>query len=94
MNIRDLPAVGVVVEVSCRYFREMGYPAPVDLGLAVEKVGGTSVIYRIGLFQGDRDEANAEGRFVHVYVDNAPGERRVVQVPEEIRAVVEPLLRT
>ena len=93
VNIRELAAIGVVVEVSCRYFREMGYPAPVDMGLVVEKVGGTSVIYRIGLFQGDDAEANAEGRFVHVYVDNAPGNRKVARVPEEIRSVVEPLLR-
>ena len=56
---------------SCRYFREIGFPEPVDLGLAVERVGTSSVIYRIGLFQGDADEAAAEGRFVHVYVDNA-----------------------
>jgi len=45
-------AVGVVAEVSCRYFHEIGYPGPVDLGLAVERIGNTSVIYRIGLFQG------------------------------------------
>ena len=93
VNIRALPAVGVVVEVSCRYFQEMGYPAPVDMGLAVEKIGTTSIVYRIGLFQGDDDVANAEGRFVHVYVDNAPGNRTVVHIPQEIRSAVEPLLR-
>ena len=26
-DIRELPAIGVVAEVSCRYFREIGYPA-------------------------------------------------------------------
>ena len=40
------------------------------MGMVVDKVGTSSVIYRIGLFQGDGDEAAAEGRFVHVYVDN------------------------
>ena len=39
-------------------------------GWSWSKVGTSSVIYRIGLFQGDGDEAAAEGRFVHVYVDN------------------------
>ena len=77
VDIRSLPAVGVVAEVGCRYFREIGYPRPVDLGLAVEKVGTSSVVYRIGLFQGDPEgegaEAAAEGRFVHVYVDNTAG---------------------
>lgn len=94
-NIRQLSAIGVVAETSCRYFREIGFPAPIDIGLVAERLGTSSVIYRIGLFQGESDLAAAEGRFVHVYVDNAggPGERPVRPVPGEIRAVVEPLLR-
>ena len=40
-DIRTLPAIGVVAEVSCRYFRELGFPEPVDIGLAVERLGGT-----------------------------------------------------
>ena len=52
VNVRRLPAIGVVAETSCRYFREIGFPDPVDVGLVVERVGTSSVIYRIGLFQG------------------------------------------
>ena len=94
VNVRTLPAVGVVAETSCRYFREIGFPEPVDAGLAVERVGNSSVIYRIGLFQGDGDEAAAEGRFVHVYVDNTsgPGDRPVRPLPDVIRAVAEALV--
>jgi acyl-CoA thioester hydrolase len=94
-NIRQLSAIGVVAETSCRYFRELGFPAPIDMGLVVERLGTSSVTYRIGLFQGESDHAAAEGRFVHVYVDNAggPGERPVRPVPSEIRRVVEPLVR-
>jgi acyl-CoA thioesterase FadM len=93
-DVRRLPAVGVVAETSCRYFREIGFPAPVDIGLRVERLGTSSVIYRVGLFQGDGDEAAAEGRFVHVYVDNTqgPGDRPVRPVPPEIRAVVDALV--
>ena len=96
-DIRDLPAIGVVAEVSCRYFREIGYPRPVDLGLVVDKVGTSSVVYRIGIFQGDPEgegaEAAAEGRFVHVYVDNTGGERSVTPLPDVVRDAVVPLLR-
>ncbi|HSJ22044.1 MAG TPA: thioesterase family protein [Nocardioidaceae bacterium] len=94
-NIRRLPAIGVVAETSCRYFREIGFPEPIDMGLAVERLGTSSVVYRIGLFQGESDLAAAEGRFVHVYVDNAggPGQRPVRPVPEVIRAAVTPLVR-
>ncbi len=103
VDIRSLPAIGVVAEVGCRYFREIGYPHPVDLGLVVDKVGTSSVVYRIGLFQGDPEGegalAAAEGRFVHVYVDNSGREgggaakRGVQPLPEEIRQVVAPLLK-
>ena len=75
-------------------------PDPVDMGLVVDKVGTSSVVYRIGLFQGDPEgagaEAAAEGRFVHVYVDNTaePGSGRPVSpIPEQIRAAVIPLLK-
>jgi acyl-CoA thioester hydrolase len=97
VDIRLLPAIGVVAEVSCRYFREVGYPDPIDLGLVIDRVGTSSVVYRIGIFQGPGDEAAAEGRFVHVYVANAdperPGGRSSTPIPDVIRAVLEPLVR-
>ena len=95
VDIRQLPAVGVVAEVSCRYFREVGYPEPIDLGLVVERVGTSSVVYRIGIFQGGGDDAAAEGRFVHVYVANTggAGARETVPIPDVVRTAVEPLVR-
>jgi len=92
-DIRALPAIGVVAEVGCRYFAEVGYPEPVDVGVYVERLGNSSVVYRVGLFQGEDDRAAAEGTFVHVYVDNTDPARPVVPVPDEIRAAVSPLVR-
>ena len=95
VNVRSLPAIGVVAETSCRYFREIGFPEPIEMGLVVDKVGRSSIVYRIGLFQGASDEAAAEGRFVHVYVDNSngAGERPVAPMPDVVRGAVVPLLR-
>ncbi len=93
IDIRQLPAIGVVAEVGCRYFAEIGYPEPIDLGIVVDRIGRSSVVYRVGLFQGDGDQAAAEGRFVHVYVDNTDPARPVAPIPDEIRAAVTPLLR-
>jgi acyl-CoA thioester hydrolase len=93
VDIRALDAIGVVAEVGCRYFAEVGYPEPVDVGVVADRVGTSSVVYRVGLFQGQGDEARAEGRFVHVYVDNTDPARPVVPMPDVIRAAVTPLLR-
>src|SRR4051794_40262374 len=65
----DGDVIGVFAEASCRFFQEMSYPAPIELGVAVERVGRSSITYRVGLFQGSSDAA-AEGRVVAVYVDN------------------------
>ncbi|WP_205474253.1 thioesterase family protein [Nocardioides sp. SYSU D00038] len=93
LDIRRLPQIGVVAETGCRYFRELGFPAPIEAGLVVDKVGRSSVVYRIGLFQGDGDEAAAEGRFVHVYVDDTDPARPVTAMPDVVRDVVSRLLR-
>lgn len=93
LDIRALPQIGIVAETGCRYFREVGFPEPIEAGLVVERLGTSSVIYRIGLFQGSSDEAAAEGRFVHVYVDNTrPGQRPVTPIPDVIKDAVRPLL--
>ena len=92
-NVRHLPQIGVVAETSCRYLREIGFPEPVEMGLVVDKVGTPSIVYRIGLFQGPGEEAAAEGRFVHVYVDNTDPARPVTPMPDVIRDAVTRLLR-
>jgi acyl-CoA thioester hydrolase len=85
-DIRGLPAIGIVAETSCRFLRELSFPDTVYAGLALEKLGNTSVIYRIGLFRNEETEPAALGRFVHVYVDQKT--RRPVPVPAPIRAAL------
>jgi acyl-CoA thioester hydrolase len=82
-DIRDLPAIGIVAETSCRFMRELSFPETVYAGLALEKLGNSSVVYRIGLFREQDEEPAAIGRFVHVYVDSVT--RRPVAVPADIR---------
>ncbi len=82
-DIRRLPAIGVVVETSCRYFAELRFPEVVTAGIGLERLGTTSVVYRLALFGTHGDGPAAVGRFVHVYVDARS--RQPVEVPEEIR---------
>jgi len=85
-DIRDLPSIGIVAETSCRFLQELSFPDTIHAGLALEKLGNSSVIYRIGLFRNEQTEPAALGRFVHVYVDAAS--RRPVPVPPQIRAAL------
>jgi acyl-CoA thioester hydrolase len=91
--VDSIDTIGVFAEVSCRFFREIGYPDPVDLGVVVDRVGRSSVSYRVGLFQGEDDEAAAEGRVAMVYVDNTDPARPATPLPVEVRSAVESLLR-
>lgn len=91
VDIRLIDAVGLVAETRCEFLRELRFPGDVQAGLAIERLGSSSIVYRIGLFQGDSDEPAAIGRFVHVYVDS--GTRAVTPVPDVIRQAVEPLTR-
>ena len=87
----DPDTIGVFAEASCRFFQEIGYPAPIDLGVAVERVGRSSIVYRVGLFQDDHAAA-AEGRVVVVYVDNTDPARSATPIPDAIRDAVTRLL--
>jgi len=88
VDIRELPAVGLVVETSCQYFAELRFPETVTAGIALESVGSTSIVYRLALF-GALETPAAAGRFVHVYVDRAT--KRPTRIPAEIRAALEQL---
>lgn len=79
--------IGLVVETGCRYAAPLSYPEPVEVGLAVERLGSSSVRYRLGVFAKGADEASAEGNFVHVYVGRA--DRRPVPLPDAWRAKLE-----
>jgi acyl-CoA thioester hydrolase len=85
-DIRRLPAVGLVVETSCRYFAELRFPEVVTVGIGLERLGRSSIVYRLALFSARDPAPAAVGRFVHVYV--ARDSRQPVAVPDQIRAAL------
>jgi acyl-CoA thioester hydrolase len=90
-DIRRLPAIGLVVETSCQYFAELRFPETVTAGIGLERLGTSSVVYRLALFGAETEEPAAVGRFVHVYVDART--RRPMPVPPEIRSALDRLDR-
>ena len=75
-------------ESSCRYLKQMAWPAPVNVGLRV-RIGRSSAAYQLGLFEAEMEEASALATFTHVYVD-ARG--KPCKIDEVVRAVLEPLV--
>ncbi|MGO9381699.1 MAG: acyl-CoA thioesterase [Mycobacterium sp.] len=87
------PAQGIVAESGCRYFSELHFPEGLVVGLAVTRLGRSSVTYRLGVFRADNGEAQnnarpitALGHWVHVYVDRTS--RKPVPIPDAIRALL------
>jgi acyl-CoA thioester hydrolase len=89
-DIMRAPAIGVVVETSCRFHKSLSFPEVIDAGLRVSKLGNSSVTYEIGLFRQGDEEPAATGHFVHVWVDWATW--RPTVLPPALRAVLQPLL--
>jgi acyl-CoA thioester hydrolase len=90
-DIRELPAIGLVVETACSYLAPLSFPDQLLVGLAVTRLGTSSITYRIGLFRAGEQEPAALARFVHVYVDRDE-QRSTVPIPDPIRAAIMPLM--
>lgn len=90
LDIHGGAVIGLVVENTCRYFQSLQFPDRVAAGVQVQRLGTSSVIYRIGLFRNEERAPAAEGRFVHVYVDRET--RRPVPLPVVLRTALAPLL--
>lgn len=86
LDIEKSDVIGLVAETTCSYFKSLGFPSKVTVGLRVGRLGTSSIRYEIGLFEDQAEEASAQGHFVHVYVTRATG--RPVPLPDALRSVV------
>jgi acyl-CoA thioester hydrolase len=88
-----MSSLGIVAESGCRYFSDLRFPERLVIGLAVTRLGRSSVTYRLGVFRAAEELAADEtqsvtalGHWVHVYVDRTS--RRPVPIPDAIRALL------
>jgi acyl-CoA thioester hydrolase len=89
LDVAQGDPIGLVVETGCRYARPLTFPEPVEIGLAAERIGNSSVTYSLGVFAKNEKESAAQGHFTHVYVDRAT--RRPVGIPTSWRHKLEDL---
>jgi len=90
LDIHAGPQIGLCVESHCRYAAPLAFPGIVEAMLRVEKLGGSSVRYGIGLCAEGAASPAAEGWFVHVFVDRAT--RRPTPINPHLRAALGRLL--
>lgn len=81
--------IGLVVETGCRYFASLAYPGNVEVGIVIDRIGTSSVTYRIGIFEKGGMSPAAEGHFTHVYVGRE--DRRPVPLPSDWRLKLDTL---
>jgi len=89
LDIENGAVIGLVVETGCHFFSSVAFPQALEAGLAVARIGRTSVCYEIGIFAAGEAETAAHGRFVHVYVDRQT--RRPVPLSDRLLAFVKAL---
>jgi acyl-CoA thioester hydrolase len=89
LDIHHGDVIGLVVETQCNFFSSAAFPADIEAGIRVAHLGRSSVRYELGLFVDGRDQAIAQGHFVHVYVDRA--NEKPVNIPDDLRSALSSL---
>jgi len=90
LDIHAGEIIGLVVETHCNYYNSAAFPVDIEAGIRVAHLGRSSVRYEVGLFVVGREQAIAQGHFVHVYVDRAS--EKPVSIPDNLRSVLSELV--
>ena len=83
--------IGLVVDSNCKFFSSLAFPDSVEVGVAVEHLGRSSVRYVLAVFKAGAPLASAQGRYTHVYVERAGG--RPTPIPDGHRRLMQSLVR-
>jgi acyl-CoA thioester hydrolase len=83
LDIHASSVIGLVVESKCTYRAPVAYPAEIEAGLRVDKLGQRAVTYGIAIFERGATAPAAHGYFVHVFVDRAT--RKSTAIPDRLR---------
>lgn len=91
LDIHGGDQIGLVVETGCRYFEPIAYPDALEVGIAVSRLGNSSVTYDVAIFRAGAPNAVAAGHFVHVYVGSES--RKPAPLNSGMREGLKPLVR-
>jgi len=89
-DIHQSQSIGLVVDSACSFFQELSFPEIIQVGVAIGKIGNTSLRYELAIFKQGQEQASAQGHFVHVFVDRET--RKTVPLTESVREVLDKFL--
>ncbi|MEN8417358.1 acyl-CoA thioesterase [Acinetobacter radioresistens] len=82
-NIHQSPVIGLVVDSACSFFQELSFPEIIEVGVAIERIGQSSLTYRLAIFKQGQQQASAQGHFVHVFVNRET--RKSTSISQQMR---------
>ncbi|KAK3687138.1 hypothetical protein LTR37_019131 [Vermiconidia calcicola] len=85
--------IGLVANTYCDYFGAAQYPGMLDVGLRVVRMGKSSIMYEVAVFQEGSEQVKAIGGFTQIWVDKASNKALKDGVPKEIKEPLQPLLK-
>ena len=85
-DIHHSKMIGLVVDSACSFLQELSFPEVVEVGVAIGKIGNSSLRYELAIFKQNQPLAAAQGHFVHVFVDRES--RQTVAIPQTMRDVL------
>jgi acyl-CoA thioester hydrolase len=85
--------IGLVANSYCDYFGSAHYPGMLEVGLRVVKIGNSSVVYEVGVFQEGEEQVKAVGGFAQIWVDRETNKVTKEGVPASVRGPLGALLK-
>lgn len=92
-SIANSGHIGLVANTYCDYFGSAQYPGMLDIGLRVAKIGKSSIMYEVAVFQEGSEEVKAVGGFTQIWVERATNKVTKEGVPKWVREPLQPLLK-
>ena len=90
LNPQTSPMIGLVVDSACSFLAELSYPEIIEVGVAISKIGNSSLRYDLAIFKQGQTTAAAQGHFVHVFVDRQT--RKSTSIPQDMRDALAPFM--
>jgi acyl-CoA thioester hydrolase len=87
-RFREHPRQGIaVVRAECNFRQQVRYPAELEVGLRVSRIGGKSFTLEYGIFRKGTDEGVGDGSTVAVWMDFDAS--RALPIGPEMRRILE-----